>query len=475
MAGVNPSTALARVLVDELARSGVTEVVLAPGSRNAPLSLALHAADAAGRLRLHVRIDERTAGFLALGLARGSGRAAAVVTTSGTAVANLHPAVLEAHHDAVPLLVLSADRPPWLRDVGANQVIDRPGRSSSTFRSPTRCCPTTPTAGYHMWTRQAGPGRGPGAGRRTSQACRRCRRPNRGMHLLDHPGFLARGRPDRVVVLGRPTLFRQVQALLSDPHVVVDVVAHPAGYADPAGRARMVAPGRPDVRHLPDAGWAARWRDAAAAAGKAVADLVDRLDLDSSPRLARELIEVLPARATVVLGSSQPPRDLALSTRPRDGIRLIANRGVAGIDGTISTAVGVALTAGAREGPTVALLGDLTFLHDLTGLVIGPAEPRPDLTIVVSNNDGGAIFATLESGEPRHAHAFERVFGTPHGVDLAGLVRSCGLEHVTATTGGELRDALAHPGGLRVVEVRTSRTELVPTMSRITEAVRGAV
>ena len=125
MASVNPSTALARVLVDELIACGVTDAVLAPGSRNAPLSMALHDADAAGRLRLHVRIDERTAGFLAVGLARGSGRPAVVVTTSGTAVANLHPAVLEAHHGGVPLLVLSADRPPWLRDVGANQAIDQ--------------------------------------------------------------------------------------------------------------------------------------------------------------------------------------------------------------------------------------------------------------------------------------------------------------------------------------------------------------
>src|SRR6476661_2861684 len=125
MADVNPSTALARVLVDELIACGVTEIVLAPGSRNAPLSMAFAEADAAGRIRLHVRIDERTAGFLALGLARGSGRAVAVCTTSGTAVANLHPAVLEAHHGGVPMVVLSADRPPRLRDVGANQTVEQ--------------------------------------------------------------------------------------------------------------------------------------------------------------------------------------------------------------------------------------------------------------------------------------------------------------------------------------------------------------
>src|SRR4051794_29911722 len=125
MADVNPSTALARVLVDEMVAGGVTDIVLAPGSRNAPLAMAVHAADAAGRIRLHVRIDERTAGFLALGLARGGDRPVVVCTTSGTAVANLHPAVLEAHHGGVPMVVLSADRPPRLRDLGANQAIDQ--------------------------------------------------------------------------------------------------------------------------------------------------------------------------------------------------------------------------------------------------------------------------------------------------------------------------------------------------------------
>ena len=124
---MNPSTAHAQVIVDELVRCGVTDAVLCPGSRSAPLAFALHAADAAGRLRLHVRIDERTAGFLALGLALRSGRPVPVVATSGTAVANLHPAVLEASHAGVPLLVLTADRPPQLIGTGANQTVLQPG------------------------------------------------------------------------------------------------------------------------------------------------------------------------------------------------------------------------------------------------------------------------------------------------------------------------------------------------------------
>src|SRR6478672_1805530 len=131
---VNPSTALATVLVDELARHGVREAVLCPGSRSAPLAYALQEADRAGRIRLHVRVDERSAGFLALGLAKLTRRPVPVVTTSGTAVANLHPAVLEAHHAAVPLLVLSADRPPELRGTGANQTTTQPGLFGGALR-----------------------------------------------------------------------------------------------------------------------------------------------------------------------------------------------------------------------------------------------------------------------------------------------------------------------------------------------------
>ena len=130
----NPSTAGARVLLDELVRLGVRELVLCPGSRSAPLAYAAHDLDAVGRLRLHVRVDERSAAFLALGLAKTSRRPAAVVTTSGTAVANLHPAVLEAHHGAVPLLLLTADRPPELRGVGANQATVQPGVFGDTVR-----------------------------------------------------------------------------------------------------------------------------------------------------------------------------------------------------------------------------------------------------------------------------------------------------------------------------------------------------
>lgn len=555
---MNPSTALARVLVDELIACGLTDAVLAPGSRSAPLALALHAADEAGRLRLHVRIDERTAGFLAVGLARGSGRPVVAVTTSGTAVANLHPAVLEAAHGQVPLIVLTADRPPWLRGVGANQTIDQHGVFGPALRFFHEFAVPGHRAGQQAhwrsiagraWSAAAGHGGAPAgpaqlnvplvepllpdgttdwpepltgrdgpwtgitapaladapavpapapgervlvvadlahpwatlvadaghlvvteaggaAGRGVLAA---------GMHLLAAPSFLEAARPDRVIVLGRPTLFRPVQALLGDPRIAVDVVAHPGAYADPSGTVRTVAPGLPDLSDLPDEEWAMRWRAADARAGEAVAGVLAGLDVSASPRLARDLAELLPGRATLVLGSSQPPRDLALSTRARAGLRVLANRGVAGIDGTVSTAVGAALAAGPADGPTVALLGDLTFLHDLTGLVVGPAEPRPDLTIVVSNHDGGAIFGTLESGGPAHAHAFERVFGTPHAADLAAVVAGLGHRHIRVRTVDELADALRPSTGIRVVEVPTRREGLARIQADMTAAARGAL
>jgi len=553
---VNPSTALARVLVDELIASGVSDAVLAPGSRNAPLSFALAEADAAGRIRLHVRIDERTAGFLALGLARGSGRPVAVCTTSGTAVANLHPAVLEAHHGGVPIVVLSADRPPRLRDLGANQTIDQgrvfgPAlRFFHEFGVPVRAVnqnapwrsmvcralahaagasggvpgpvqlnlpldeplvpdPETgddwpeslagagvPWTAYPDVTRSGPPVPAPAAGERVlfvadlthpaAEAIARAGHPvvseaggaagrdilAAGLHLLDTPGFLAANRPERVIVLGRPTLYRSVSRLLGDHTVTVDVVAPAAAAADPMGRARVISPGLAAFDDEPDADWSAAWRDADRAAGVVLHRVLAGIDLAVSPKLAAAVVAGLPDGTALVLGSSQIPRDIGLFGARRDGLALYANRGVAGIDGTNSTAIGIAL---ATDRPTTALVGDLTFVHDLTGLVIGPHEPRPDLTIVVSNNDGGAIFGTLEPGAPEHDRYFERVFGTPHGASLAGLAEGAGAEHLLVTEADELADLLRAPDGLRVVEVPTVRTELRSFLASVRSQIHAAL
>jgi 2-succinyl-5-enolpyruvyl-6-hydroxy-3-cyclohexene-1-carboxylate synthase len=561
---VNPATSCAAVLVDELVRHGVREAVLCPGSRSAPLAFALHAADSAGRLRLHVRTDERTAAFLALGLAKGTGRAVPVVTTSGTAVANLHPAVLEAAHAGVPLLLLTADRPPELRGTGANQTTrqvgifgdrvrwqhdlgtpdERPGQVNDwratvsravveaqgerggapgpvhlnlPFREPLVPDGTEP--GYAgrdddaPWTSAAAqtvaaepiqddgrrtlvlvgdlPLAGSDWGTAAAEVARahgwpliaepssggaRAHGLPHGSLLLGCADWLQANLPDRVVVVGRPTLTRSVSRLLATPGLDVDLVAPAGPWPDPAARVRRVHPlaalGHPaKPRHPAHADWLRAWQDAGSAVGQAVSPLVQ----DSWPSglaVAHALLTRLDAGCRLFVGSSNPVRDLDLAG-VATGPRVVANRGLAGIDGCVSTSIGLAL---AGSAPTYALLGDLTFLHDVTGLVVGPHEPQPDLTIVVVNDDGGGIFGTLEPGAPAHAEVFDRVFGTPHGADLAGFCEGARVEHVSVQTAGDLAAEVgAAPRGLRVVEVRSDRSAQRGLREQLAAAAAGAL
>ncbi|GAA3524628.1 2-succinyl-5-enolpyruvyl-6-hydroxy-3-cyclohexene-1-carboxylic-acid synthase [Nocardioides daeguensis] len=512
------SFALADALVARLRRAGVTEVVIAPGSRNAPLAMALWAAAQAGAFRLHTRIDERTAGFLALGLTK-SGARAAVLTTSGTAVANLHPAVLEAVHAGVGLVVVSADRPARLRGTGANQTTDQVGIFGELVTShdvttvagleavptpwdsvvhlnlqlDTPLVPDVPRAPFEMVAIEpearpermgrgsqmqrgprtvvvAGDDAGPPA-RQLAEAA--------GWPLLAEPSSGARTgenalrtyrlllgtelgeRVERVVVFGRPTLSRPVTRLLERDDVEVLVVPGPG-----------VWPVRPDgSRTIEGPTWAAAepddpaWLDAWRSADRALGRRIDRL-LADQPALtpydvAAATHAALPAGGLLVVGASSPIRDLDIMIRPPavgTHRKVIANRGLAGIDGTVSTAIGAAL--GRPDGTrNLALMGDLTFLHDQTALVLGPDEPRPDLTIVVPNDDGGAIFSMLEQGAPAHAASFERLFGTPHGHDLASLCAAARIPHLRVTSRPELEQALASPnGGIEVVEAAVSRS-----------------
>ncbi|MCF6745610.1 2-succinyl-5-enolpyruvyl-6-hydroxy-3-cyclohexene-1-carboxylic-acid synthase [Blastococcus sp. KM273128] len=560
---MNPSTAFARVLVDELVRGGVTDAVLAPGSRSAPLALALAAAERDGRLRLHVRIDERTAAFLALGLAKASGRPVPVVTTSGTATAHLHAAVLEADASGVPLLALTADRPPELRSTGANQTVEQAALYGAAVRWATDV--GVPEAGREeaqnrywrslaakaltiaLGTLSSDPGpvhlnlalrepllpddepgelTGPWAGRPGGRpwteaepsagwAARAHRLPPRtlvvagdgpahaapglsegsawpvvaepssafwglpgsvrgGVLALGAPGWLAAHRPERVLVVGRPTLSRPVSALLADPAVTVETVSASPRWAD-AGRSssavrRLFAGAEPDG--AVDAGWAAAWQAAADRVGTAVDALLDDAPVLTAARLARDVVAALPAGALLVLGSSTPVRDVDRLAVPRADVTVLANRGVAGIDGTISTAVGAALVHGGRA---FALMGDLTFLHDLTGLLLGEGEPRPDLTVVVPDNDGGGIFAQLEPGQDRHAADYRRVFGTPHGRDLVAVAESLGWPATRVSTPAELQAVLGL-GGPQVVVVGTDQraeAELAVRLRQVAAAALG--
>jgi 2-succinyl-5-enolpyruvyl-6-hydroxy-3-cyclohexene-1-carboxylate synthase len=262
-----------------------------------------------------------------------------------------------------------------------------------------------------------------------------------------------------------------VQRLLADPRVAVYALADPGGrpWTDVAGTVRAVGAA---PRWDSPGDWTSRWLDADAAAAKALDGALDAPAAPGGLRLARALVDTLPAAALLVVGSSNPIRDISLAAVPRGDVTVLANRGVAGIDGTVSTAVGAALAHG---GPAYALLGDLTLLHDTTGLVIGPDEARPNLTIVVLNDAGGGIFGLLEQGAPEHAAPFERIFGTPHTVDLAALAAATGTPHTLVEDVADLPGALAPEPGPRLVEFRADRTTLRAGHAAIRAAVAAAL
>ncbi|HET7723661.1 MAG TPA: 2-succinyl-5-enolpyruvyl-6-hydroxy-3-cyclohexene-1-carboxylate synthase, partial [Propionibacteriaceae bacterium] len=260
---------------------------------------------------------------------------------------------------------------------------------------------------------------------------------------------------ERVVVYGRPTLSRPVTSLLDDPRLeVLQVVRH----LDDLGPGRdAVRTGRVDVDGRDDASWLNRWLTAGRAAEAHAAAAVDAWPEVTGLHVARTVAAVAGPGDAFFVGSSNAVRDVDLVAADLSPESLIvANRGLAGIDGAVSTAVGVAIASGR---PTRAYLGDLTLLHDLNGLAIPPAErDRLRLQVVVANDDGGGIFATLEHA--RHPDAFERVFGTPTGADLAALCAGYRIPH-RAVAVSSLPAALAEvPCGVSVVEVRTSRVDL---------------
>nr|WP_218935972.1 2-succinyl-5-enolpyruvyl-6-hydroxy-3-cyclohexene-1-carboxylic-acid synthase [Actinomadura citrea] len=544
---------MASVLVDELQRCGMTDVVLAPGSRSAPLALALHAAEEAGLLRLHVRIDERSASFLGLGMAKRSGRPVALVCTSGTAAANFHPAVVEAHESGVPLIVITADRPPELRDTGANQTIDqvklygtavrwsaeigvpenRPGmvaywRSlvsrawglaqapvpgpvhvNAAFREPlipdgdetwcepldgdatgawTKVRPATPGSVLHVPPTRRGVlvvGDGAVNVKRYVAAASMAgwpvlSEPNGNARYGDHalsshhfllgvPEFVERHRPEVVVTLGKPGLSRPLLSLLrrAEEHIVLAPdLAH---WPDPVRSATQVAPEVEIPVVSGDDVWLKSWRAADQAAAAAVDAVLDAVPEVSEPRLARDMAATLPGGSLLFTAASMPIRDLDQVMRPRRGIRIMANRGASGIDGLVSSAMGAALV---HSGRSYALLGDLAFLHDQNGLIMGPRERRPDLAILVVNNQGGGIFSLLPQAALRGP--FERVFGTPHQVDLEAVAAAHGVPYRRLAAAADLPKALAGDG-LRIIEARTDREANAALHADLRKAAQAAV
>jgi 2-succinyl-5-enolpyruvyl-6-hydroxy-3-cyclohexene-1-carboxylate synthase len=272
-----------------------------------------------------------------------------------------------------------------------------------------------------------------------------------------HPLALPLLRPRQVIITGRPTLHREVSKVLADPDVTVYALTTGPRWPDVSGN--VVGTGtRAVISGTPRPEWIEHCRDLNAKAYAVVRAKLAKHPKPTGLHVAAVVMDALRDGDQLLLGASNPVRDAALVSHPRPGVRVLSNRGVAGIDGTVSTAVGAAL---AHPGRTIALIGDLTFLHDASGLLVGPGEPRPaDLTIVVANDDGGGIFELLEQGDPQYAGVFERVFGTPHGMDLAALCAAYRIPHRQVDP-AELAVQLAgNAHGIRVLEVATERSSL---------------
>ena len=579
-----PALADARSIVVALLAEGVSEVVLCPGSRSAPLADALADAADAGALALRVVLDERSAGFIALGAARahalaGRSRCAAVVTTSGTAVSNLHPAVSEADAAGVPLLVISADRPHELVGTGASQTTEQtglfvpalrlgvdlpadlaadlgghaadaaitgqvrravaaatgtlsrdpgPAQINARFRPPLTAegaaedtaedavplapappsppAATTAPAAVPACAPEAGASRPAGSGSSvqgrgivvagdtahpavgsmarslaehlnwpllaepTSQARSGPQALSRYAELLGTPaGRALAQQAEHLLVLGHPSLSRSITALLGREDLNVTVLTECARWTDVSGRARRVVPmdgpdHQPDDAALrsarlvaslglesADAAWTDSWR-------RAVADLPEPDHSSSADALARAVWEAsqAPGAPTLLLGSSMTVRRLDRLAQPGAAApKAVANRGLAGIDGTIATGIGLWMASGE---PVRAVMGDLAFLHDAMSLNRGVREEEADLQVIVVDDGGGAIFSHLEYARTTPAGRFERLFTAPQRADIAALAAALGARVHVPDDVEALRGLLAEPvDGVSVVVWETTR------------------
>lgn len=554
-----PSVDTARAILSALDDLGLTHVLYCPGSRSAPFAYALESR-AFGGHAMPV-LDERGAGFAAVGLAR-TGALPAVIVTSGTAVAELTPAVLEASHARLPLLVMSADRPGELRGVGASQATfqsglfgvharacvdlepQEPSRAlvgqlsravaaacgaptgtpgpvqiNVAFRDPltpqsrasgaagdsrdeamasfvprpTRVQPTN--AAPERWEDVVGAARaglivaGEGASPLAAQwSCAS------GFPLLAEPASGAwagggvtpyeqaivssplAGEVDTVVVTGRPTLSRPIHALLARPDVRVVVVDAHAPWVDISGNASVVVPAlAAPLRPTCGAEWAARVRAAADEAGLRIDALLAAGSGRTMLSLARAVASA--TRGPLVLGASNPVRAFDLAVESLAGRPVFSNRGQAGIDGTIATAVGIAAGLGsariatpdrageprddargrARASRVTAVMGDLTLCHDASSLALAAATGA-ELDIIVADDEGGGIFATLEHGNAATPEAYDRWFGVAQHVNYEALAAAYGVGFARAATPSELAAVLADPpAGPRLIHAPVER------------------
>jgi 2-succinyl-5-enolpyruvyl-6-hydroxy-3-cyclohexene-1-carboxylate synthase len=592
--------AFCAVVVDEWARAGVTEAVVAPGSRSTPMVLAL---DADPRIRVHLVLDERSAGFLAVGLGLATGRPAVVATTSGTASVELHPAVVEAFHAGVPLLATTTDRPPELHHVGAPQTIEQEGLfgpavrwavcpgvadqgGMSTWRSvASRCVAEALGAGsgrpgpVHLnlafrepllghaarvrtppgrpggapWHAYRAPGgssppepvvdllrayagrrglilAGSGAGNPDLLLELAARlgwpvfaEPRSGCRVPSSPAVpvigaadallripsVAAWQPEIVLRAGAPWVSKVLngwigglparipQVLLdpygawpdaertashvvrTDPGALLLAVGGGAGAAGPVGTAGPVGGPAASVP-APAEGqapgeWLTRWFTAQEAADRVLDARLGSGSVRalSEPAVARAVLAGLPDGARLLTSSSMPVRDVEWFGPGRRGVEVVANRGANGIDGVVSTAIGLALADGR---PTVALLGDLAFLYDAGSLIWLP-ERELALTFIVVDNDGGGIFSFLPQAGALDRSQFERYWGTPHRLDIAAVAGAYGIEvhHLGERAGLDALVADAAKPGVRLGLIRSDRAANVEIHELLNGEVARAV
>jgi 2-succinyl-5-enolpyruvyl-6-hydroxy-3-cyclohexene-1-carboxylate synthase len=536
-------------LVDEWVRNGLTDAVVCPGSRSTPMAVALATEK---RVRVHVHHDERSGAFMALGLARASGRAVVVLCTSGTAAVEFHPAVVEADLDRVPLLVVTADRPPRLRGVGAPQTIDQVDLYGSAVRlaidAPLPSLENASswrTLAKRTWwsTGGADPGPvhcnlpfdepllgvpsalpplddsvhavvdlgdpftdpGPLPARGVIIAGSGIDEPDEVLRLAESLGWPVIAdprsgcrRPHRSVIAHADTLFRSpgaqqhIEMIMrfgalpaskvvgewiassSVPHVHIDATA---SVNDPSRtvtqRRRQTASSyASSVRQLVegpvDDAWINQWRQCDDAIDAAIEATLGQFDEITEPGVARGTVAAVPPGGAIVVSSSMPIRDVEWFSAARDGLSVFSNRGANGIDGVVSTAVGVALAG----NPTALLIGDVAFLHDTNGL-LGLNDRGVSLCIVVVDNDGGGIFSFLPQAAALDDGQFELLFGTPHGVDLSLLANAHGLPVLKAfddeSVGAAVTAALA-AGGVHVVIATSSRSQNVDVHDQLQRA-----
>ena len=502
------STALARGIIKQLIELGIKDVVLSPGSRNAPLSIALHEASEKGLINLHVRIDERGAAFFALGIAKASARYVPVVCTSGTAVANYYPALLEAHHSDINLLLLTADRPARLRGTGSNQTTDQ----SNIFGAFVRASFDTDKdldlsralsgsgpvhinlqfdepfldqdnsdwlSGMKVKTQEIGKAEAIEINTDSKKSLVIVGHDRAGFSVAEiekfagdlaapliaedplvFDGAIAHSpivlsdekarvslAAENVFVIGRTTLSRSINAYIQGAKKVI-VIDPRTENIDTSRTSDEIYTQIPRVKEPLDIdqSWHDLWKKFEALAAIALSVLPEW----SEPELATVIAEELEDDTALFISSSRPVRDFESFAVPRSGLITYANRGLAGIDGNISTALGVAT----QHSESYAVIGDLAFLHDVSAL----ANPTKDnLTIIVVDNDGGGIFSTLGQ---RGSKGFETIFGTPHGIDISSVVKGFGISSQRISSAKELHIALQQiHTGLHVIVAKMPHRE----------------